>query len=117
MLRQFIREELTWNYWLRRPREDRNLKSLVQPDPGYDRESLIRALQYAGSEKKILDALVKHNVDASDVLSDPLQFSRYLRDGDIAAARNLLLKSLGSGIDIARTTGSTRLSLSKSMGY
>lgn len=108
-LRRFIREELTWNYWLRRPRNNQ-VKGLGQDIEASradtfkpvadDFQQVIRSLEHAiktgSSVHDIENAVVGMGLDAYEIVSDVTSFEQAVVQRDVAEVKRQLLGGLKS---------------------
>lgn len=107
ILREFIREELTWNYWMRRPRnnlipdvsdelEDRREKSYpsaskdLQGDIHRLKQSLASAIDIDG----MMHAIADFGEEAKEMADDPAALSRAIRNNDIEEARRQFISGV-----------------------
>ena len=109
ILRQFIREEMTWNYWLRRPRNNQ-IKGLGQDiedsradtfKPVADNfQHVIRGLEHAiktgSSVHDIENSVVGMGLDAYEIVSDITAFEQAVVKKDVAEVKRQLLSGLQS---------------------
>lgn len=107
ILKQFIREEATWSYWMRRPRNNNlgdvsdvlshdreEMLASAQNDAAADVQRLRHQIAIATDISKIRDAINDFGEQPSDIASDPTAFSRAVKERDIDEIRRQLLSGL-----------------------
>lgn len=106
-LRRFIREEMVWNYWLRRPRNNQ-VKGLGQDietsradtfkPVADDFQQVIRGLEHAiktgSSVHDIENSVVAMGLDAYEIVTDVTEFERAVVAKDVAEVKRQLLSGL-----------------------
>lgn len=126
LLRKFIKEELAWNYWVRRPRNSlvRDVgseiadKRRVEFDPAAQdflqgAKELSYDIEQANSIDELEDIVFGWGVSADEVIADYTEFERYIESGDIKNVKRMLLQgvehwkrqmignAVGNGMDYA----------------
>lgn len=122
-LRRFIREELTWNYWMRRPRNNmvgdvsdriETQRQATWGDEADDFRSRAEALKHdvevAHDIQGILSSMEDRGFDPYEVVEDMTDYGIAMEKRDVESVRDAVLR----GLD--RYVGST-LSSSSSDSY
>lgn len=107
ILRQFIKEELVWNYWVRRPRNSlvRDVgaeiadKRRLEFDPAAQDflegvKELAHDIKQANTLDELEDIVFGWGVSAEEVIADYTEFERYLEAGDVENIKRMLLQSV-----------------------
>jgi uncharacterized protein YeeX (DUF496 family) len=106
-LRQFIHEELTFNYWLRRPRNN------LLPDYSQALDDMNKgSIELAKGDRAMSLRNVKHDIDTAfsiaeiqkivndarinvyDIIDDEIAFDAAVRNNDIAKVKNSIIQTL-----------------------
>lgn len=106
-LKHFIREELTFTYWLRRPRnnllpdysqalDDMNDKSieLAKGDRALELRSVKHDIDTATTITDVQRIINDARINVYDIIDDEISFDAAVRDNDVAKVKQLIIKSL-----------------------
>ena len=118
ILREFIVEAMTFNYWMRRPRNnhigdvsggiEQQRQDAFRDDVADFDESMSQLrheIEVASDIEGLEDAMERHNCDAYDVAADPTDFEQAAERGDLEAVRRCLLMGLGKWSDDKKKAG------------
>lgn len=106
-LRQFIHEELTFTYWLRRPRnnllpdysqaiDDMNDKSieLAKGDRALELRTVKHDIDTATTMADVQKVVNDAQINVYDIVDDEIAFDAAVRDDDVAKVKQSIIKSL-----------------------
>lgn len=106
-LRQFIREEIVWNYWMRRPRNVNNVdantnietqRSSIFADVVIDFKKMIKSIEHtiktSTSISDIENSLIRVGLDAYEIVSDTTVFDDAVIDKDVDEVKRQLIAGL-----------------------
>ena len=112
-IRTLLREELVWNYWQRRPVDDKGIGDISQnietqrqavfddvaDDFGRNVDKFVHAIEVADSISSMEDELDARDIDVYDLVPDAVEFDRCVELDDVDAVRRQLLGSIQSWAD------------------
>lgn len=107
LLEKFIREELTWNYWMRRPRnnqvgdvsaeiEQQRADRFAPVAEDFDDivDTLYHRIEVASTVEALEDAMLKHGINAYDVVADGTMLDRAHEEGDVEELKRQILAGI-----------------------
>lgn len=109
VLKNFIKEELVWNYWLRRPRNNiiRNVGSELEGErkrifddavSGFEKfiADVKHSINIASSIHDLEDRLISFGIDAYDVAQDVTVFEDSVNNNDLPNVKLQLVNGIDS---------------------
>ena len=104
LLEKFIREELTWSYWMRRPRNNQagDISAEIEQQRAdrfgpvaedFDEivSTLLHRIEVANTVEALEDALIKHGINAYEVVADGTMLDRAHEEGDVEELKRQIL--------------------------
>lgn len=113
IIRLLLREELVWNYWMRRPKDDMGIgdvsqsidvqRKLVHDSFADDFEQhgneLMHALEVASDIRSLENELTSRHIDVYELVPDAIEFDRCVEHDDVEGVRAQLIGAVQSWID------------------